>query len=233
MYICQVEDTVGRDESQLELVQRITVAGMTIKQTAKLAEREELAIGMRAMVLLNIATEADLANGTRGEVVDIKLDPREPTEFDTDPETGGILLRYPPVLVLFKPDDSSYPSFEGLPKGILPIVPSKLGFSIKIGGRKWSINRRQLAMTPAYAFTDYKSQGQTLQHVYIDLQSPPTGKLTPFSAYVALSRSKGRDRIRLLRGFENELFTTHPSLELEAEDARLDALTEQTKVLYP
>ncbi|KAJ7927959.1 hypothetical protein B0H13DRAFT_1598110 [Mycena leptocephala] len=88
-------------------------------------------------------------------------------------------------------------------------------------------------MTAGYAFTDYKSQGQTIQHVFIDLEKPPSGKLTPFSAYVALSRSKGRDRIRLLRGYEPELFTTHPSLDLEAEDARLAILTDQTKQMYP
>jgi ATP-dependent exoDNAse (exonuclease V) alpha subunit len=206
---------------------------MPIKKTAKLAERVELAVGMRAMVLMNIATEADLANGTRGEVVDIKLDPREPGNMEIDPETGATILQYPPVLILFKPDDSSYPAFEGLPEGILPIVPSKLTFTISVGTKKFSIHRRQLAMTPGYAFTDYKSQGQTIQHVYIDLEKPPTGKLTPFSAYVALSRSKGRDRIRLLRGYEPDLFTTHPSLDLEAEDARLDALTQQTKTMYP
>ncbi|KAJ6486487.1 hypothetical protein C8R47DRAFT_952119, partial [Mycena vitilis] len=90
----------------------------------------------------------------------------------------------------------------GLPQGVLPIIPSQLGFSIEASGRKCSITRRQLAMTPAYAFTDYKSQGQTLGQVYIDLEKPPCGQLTPFSAYVALSRSKGRDGIRLLRGFE-------------------------------
>ncbi|KAJ6501525.1 hypothetical protein C8R47DRAFT_969993 [Mycena vitilis] len=88
-------------------------------------------------------------------------------------------------------------------------------------------------MTPAYAFTDYKSQGQTLPRVFIDLEKPPTGKLTPFSAYVALSRSKGRDNIRLLRGYEVGLFTTHPSEDLKKEDERLDELTKDTMRRYP
>ncbi|KAJ6471305.1 hypothetical protein C8R47DRAFT_988306 [Mycena vitilis] len=87
-------------------------------------------------------------------------------------------------------------------------------------------------MTSGYAFTDYKSQGQTILYVYIDLEKPPSGKLTPFSAYVALSRSKGRDRIRLLRGFDMSLFTKHPSPDLEKEDERLDELTAETKKLY-
>ena len=32
---------------------------------------------MKAMETMNIATEADLENGTRGEIIDIVLDPRE------------------------------------------------------------------------------------------------------------------------------------------------------------
>jgi hypothetical protein len=39
--------------------------------------RVELAVGMKAMVVLNIAMEADLANGTRGTVQGLVLDPRE------------------------------------------------------------------------------------------------------------------------------------------------------------
>ncbi|KAJ7446255.1 ATP-dependent DNA helicase PIF1 [Mycena galericulata] len=202
MYICQAEDT------------RIL--------SGKLAERVELAVGMRAM--------ADLANGTRGEVVDFKLDPREEYPQKIDDDTGAIILRYPPVVVLFKPDSCTFPPFEGLPAGVLPILPTQRGFSIQTSNlKKHRIQRRQLAMTPAYAFTDYKSQGQTLEYVLIDLEKPPQLSLTPFSAYVALSRSRGRNSIRLLRGFEIELFTTHPSEELAVEDARLDALTEETK----
>ncbi|KAJ7075916.1 hypothetical protein B0H15DRAFT_791165 [Mycena belliarum] len=75
-------------------------------------------------------------------------------------------------------------------------------------------------MTPAYVFTDYKSQGQTLEYVLINLEKPPTHKLTPFSTYMALSRSRGRDRIRLLRGFETSLFTTHPSEDLREIETR-------------
>ncbi|KAF8334345.1 uncharacterized protein EI90DRAFT_2915260, partial [Cantharellus anzutake] len=38
------------------------------------------------------------------------------------------------------------------------------------------------------------SQGQTIWHVIIDLAPPPTGGLTPFNTYVALSQSSGRCR---------------------------------------
>ncbi|KAH9008705.1 hypothetical protein EDB84DRAFT_1281004, partial [Lactarius hengduanensis] len=46
--------------------------------------------------------------------------------------------------------------------------------------------------TTAYTFTDYKSQGQTLECVIVDIAKPPSGSLTAFNAYIALSRSRGR-----------------------------------------
>ncbi|KAJ7708878.1 hypothetical protein B0H17DRAFT_1031152 [Mycena rosella] len=56
-----------------------------------------------------------------------------------------------------------------------------------------------MAMTPGYAFTDYKSQGQTIEYVLVDLEPLLMSALTPFNACVALSHSRGRGTIRLLR----------------------------------
>ncbi|KAJ7666329.1 hypothetical protein B0H17DRAFT_1019165 [Mycena rosella] len=50
-----------------------------------------------------------------------------------------------------------------------------------------------MAMTPGYAFTDYKSQGQTIEYVLVDLEPPPTSALTPFNAYVVLPRRSSED----------------------------------------
>ncbi|KAJ3730299.1 hypothetical protein C8R42DRAFT_553314, partial [Lentinula raphanica] len=52
-------------------------------------------------------------------------------------------------------------------------------------------------LTLAYAFTDYRAQGQTIVPVIIDIASPPTGALNLFNIYVALSRSSGRDNDEL------------------------------------
>ena len=59
--------------------------------------------------------------------------------------------------------------------------------------------------------------------IIIDLQDTPTGKFSPFSAY-ALSRSHGRDTIRLLSDFDDKLFKTHPSADLAIEMQRFEAL---------
>ena len=53
--------------------------------------------------------------------------------------------------------------------------------------------------------------------------------LSPFSAYVALSRSRGRDTIQLLRDFDDNLFQNHPSDALRREMTRLEALNDATR----
>ena len=50
-----------------------------------------------------------------------------------------------------------------------------------------TMKHRQFPVTPAYAFTDYRSQGQTIPHVIVDIASPPTRGLSLFNLYVALS----------------------------------------------
>ncbi|KAI5983558.1 hypothetical protein EDC04DRAFT_2711440 [Pisolithus marmoratus] len=84
-------------------------------------------------------------------------------------------------------------------------------------------------MTAAYAFTDYRSQDQTISYVLVDIARPPSGTLNPFNLYVALSRSSGRDTIHLLRDFDERLFLSAHSADLLAEDDRLHLLDEETR----
>ncbi|KAL4077872.1 hypothetical protein J3A83DRAFT_4087001 [Scleroderma citrinum] len=84
-------------------------------------------------------------------------------------------------------------------------------------------------MTGAFAFTEYRSQGQTIPYVVVDITTPPTGGLNLFNLYVAFSRSSGRSTIRLLRNFDEELFKAPHTAELLAEDDRLEALNAETK----
>ena len=84
----------------------------------------------------------------------------------------------------------------------------------------------------AYTFTDHKAQGQTIEYVIVDIGPTRRFPVDPFAAYVTLSRSRGMDNIRLLRDFNDKIFTRHPSEALRMEDARLDLLTEETKVRF-
>ena len=111
-----------------------------------------------------------------------------------------------------------------------------------------TVQRHQFPMTPAYAFTDYCSQGQTIANVIVDIATPPTGRsslglfavsfwqklmastggLSLFNLYVALSRSSGRSSIRLLRDFDIKVFQAGHCPELLAENDRLEELNEVT-----
>ncbi|KAF8325612.1 uncharacterized protein EI90DRAFT_2931402 [Cantharellus anzutake] len=84
-------------------------------------------------------------------------------------------------------------------------------------------------MDSVYAFTDYRAQGQTIDYLWADIGTPLKGSLTPFNAYVTLSRAQGRSNVRLLRDFKDSLFMTTPCEVLEQEDERLMNLNRETK----
>jgi hypothetical protein len=155
------------------------------------------------------------------------LDPRE--EDSTPNEEGHIRLQYPPPVVYFKPDIPTNTTFDGIPEGIIPISPSMIRFSVDVDGDKLKLERRQLGIVPAYAFTDYKSQGQTMEYILVDISKPPSGSLSPFSVYVALSRSRGRKTIRILRDFDPALFMHHPSEDLRIDMQRIEGIDKLTK----
>ncbi|KAJ3573731.1 hypothetical protein NP233_g2235 [Leucocoprinus birnbaumii] len=230
-FVASAEDTVGKKPPSIQ--DRVDIAKYEPKKLA-LSARVHLAEGMRVIVGVNIATEADIANGTRGTIVEIRLDPREPPLVEN--EQGRTILSYPPALILFRPDKT--PRFQfghGIPDGLVPITPTEKHFSAKVpDSHSIRVCRRQLALQPAYAFTDYKSQGQTLDSCIVDLAHPPDrgSHITPFAAYVALSRAQCRDDIRILRDFDEKIFTTLPSIALEAEDKRLAALERKTRAKY-
>jgi hypothetical protein len=56
---------------------RFHIAGMKERETGKLPDCIKMAIGMKAMILFNLSTKAEIANGRRGTIRDIILDPRE------------------------------------------------------------------------------------------------------------------------------------------------------------
>ena len=77
--------------------------------------------------------------------------------------------------------------------GALPMAPLTKAFVVTaVNKKQWSISRQQPPITPAYAFTDYRAQAQTIEYCVFDIGRPPSGQLTPFNAYVARSCSRGR-----------------------------------------
>jgi len=222
---------------QLTLEERLCMAtkrkgnrSANTQERAGLSKQVELAVGMEVMVTYNVVTDLDVTNGARGVVEKIVLDPKEEAY---SAEQTDVKLCYPPAYVLVHLYRTKAQTLEGLDDGVVPLAPLMKPFTIRMSdGKTKTISRTQLPITPAYAFTDYRSQGQTLERCIIDIGKPPTGELTPFNVYVALSRSWGRDNIRLLRDFEDRLFTQHPSEFLRQEDQRLAALDMKAKGVW-
>ncbi|KAG2044045.1 hypothetical protein BDR03DRAFT_812586, partial [Suillus americanus] len=75
MFICPAEDSAHG--LPLDSQQHLMVAGMSMKDTEQLPTMLKLVKGMHIMVTHNLATSANLSNGSRGRVVEIKLDVRE------------------------------------------------------------------------------------------------------------------------------------------------------------
>lgn len=68
-----------------------------------------------------------------------------------------------------------------------------------------------------------------MANIVVDIATPPTGQISIFNLYMALSRSPGHESIRLLRDFDSALFRKTYLHELLDEDDRLANLAAQTK----
>lgn len=232
LFRCVAEDTVsGQPLSPRQRHHMVTSKSAKSRdERGGLPEIVEVFVGMKVMVTFNIAVDLDIANGSRGEVIDIILDEREEQLI---PETGVVELKYPPSYVLVRLNHTRAKQLDGLPENVLPLVPMSRSFTFQdptFG--KTIVTRKQLPLTASYALTDYRGQGQTLYPVIVDIGNPPTGHLTGFNAYVALSRGRGRDSIRLLQDFDDTLLTVHASEYLRQEDLRLHSLDQQTQLQW-
>jgi hypothetical protein len=240
IYVCSSEDTIGGRPLTLSEKYRLESRHLRKNKRSKtrrpkdLPNKLEIAIGMKIMVTDNIETDLDMTNGARGETVDIIL---HPDEDIPDEDDNIIHLKHLPAYLLVKLPKTRVTSLMGLDNGIIPIEPATTRYRISMETKKGepiqkSVQRKQFPLTAAYSFTDYRSQGQTLLFVIVNIASPPTGTLTLFNLYVALSRSSGRNSIRLLRDFDDNLFKVGHDPALMMEDERLERLNEITRKWY-
>ena len=133
LYICPAENTVKGQP--LTMRQRLALAEHRTRETASttrtLPGQLMLAKGMKVMVTLNIHTDLDIANGTRGEIVAIVLDPNEPEHPE---ETREIQLHKLPLYVLVKVDNTRLKALPGLEPGI--ILLALIAKNMRIGTSK-------------------------------------------------------------------------------------------------
>ncbi|MEK7603705.1 MAG: PIF1 family DEAD/DEAH box helicase [Patescibacteria group bacterium] len=119
---------------------------------------------------------------------------------------------------------------------VLPIVQTREGKKITVGSAEWAVedngevvaNIEQLPLRLAWAITIHKSQGMTLDEVFVDLK----GSFVEGQGYVALSRVKTLKGL-YLKGYNQNALKVHPlvseqdfefrsrSAEIQSEFCRL------------
>jgi len=96
---------------------------------------------MKAMVVFNIATDAGLANCSRGIII---MDPKEIVDDDT---ATSVHLECPPVVILFRPFDTRDSILPNLLQEGVPIFSTHK--TCNLGGKSGvTIDRKQFALTP-------------------------------------------------------------------------------------
>lgn len=199
--------------------------------TPKLPRSLHLAIGAKISLTCNIKTEIGLVNGAEGVVADILLVPNTITHR-SDSAPNCIFSDRPPI-ILFRPNNPhpallsyQFTGLEHYPPGLVPIVPVERTFRAEIYAgtlQRMTVTRQQLPITLSYAITDYKAQGRSLHHAFLDLKAPPR-KRDANSFYVMLSRLTSLEGLRLLRDFDPTKLMVPLPLPLAAELDRLASL---------
>ena len=197
----------------------------------KLPRSLHLAIGAKVSLTCNLKTEIGLVNGAEGTIADILLVPDTITHR-SDSASNCIFLDRPPI-ILFRPNDPhpalrsyTFTGLEHYPPGLVPIVSVERNYRAEIYAgslQRMNVTRHQLPLTLSYAITDYKAQGRSLTHAFLDLKAPP-GKRDANSFYVMLSRLTSLSGLRLLRDFDPIKLMVPLPLPLAAELDRLATL---------
>jgi hypothetical protein len=154
--------------------------------------------GMPIVVNQNTHQVLKVVNGASYKALEVILDKAYPGHRIS----ADVILHFgPPAGILLSSETTREFHFVGIPAGTILLTP----ISVKIYCQKkrpWQshdVSRRGLPCATAFACTDYKVQGKTLDKVALELRGTRTTNLNgevvpsmcdPYGLYVQLSRSK-------------------------------------------
>ncbi|KAJ6604142.1 PIF1-like helicase-domain-containing protein [Mycena vulgaris] len=214
LYLCPSFDSTARC-TDLPLTEDVLDELETTHTFAGgLASVIEIAIGSRVFAKVGGTT-------VLGEIISITLDERDITPHPPR-HVRSVYLRFPPTSVLFKPCHGVLPHSEAS-TAIVSIACTTFSFAWnRDGAHPIKISRTQLPLQSAYAVLDYKSEGFTFPFVIADVATPPRVRVSRWSAYAALSASRSRSTIRILRAFDHAVFTTPFTEGLQVHEHAMD-----------
>jgi hypothetical protein len=162
--------------------------------------------GMPVVVTQNTHQGLKLVNGASYTALDVILDKAYPGHRINDDTT---LHFGPPAGLLLTANTTKEFEFVGMPPGTILLTPisTKIDCQRKRPWQRNDVSRKGLPCVAAFACTDYKVQGRTLERVALELRGTRTTNIDgqivpahcdPYSLYVQLSRCSSLDGIMLL-----------------------------------
>ncbi|KAM4061847.1 PIF1-like helicase [Hirsutella rhossiliensis] len=193
--------------------------------------------GMPVVVNQNTHQGLKLVNGAGYTAVDVIPD----RAFPGHRVSAELIMHFgPPAGIVLASETTKDFHFVGMPAGTILLTP----ISVKITAqrkRPWQrndVSRRGLPCAAAFACTDYKVQGGTLERVALELRGARMttvegravpSSCDPYSLYVQLSRCPTLDGIMLVSEVrERDLVGNRVPEEMTAAQARLEELSTQT-----
>jgi hypothetical protein len=193
--------------------------------------------GMPVVVNRNTYQGLKLVNGSNYKALEVIVDQAHPGhQISAD----TILHFGPPAGVILAAESTRDFNFVGMPGGTILLTPlsSKIECIRRRPWQQHDVTRRGLPCTAAFACTDYKVQGRTLERVALELRGTRTlqvggqavpSQCDPYSLYVQLSRCRSMQGIMLLSKVRARdiIGNTVPENMVVAE-RRLEELSEST-----
>ncbi|KAJ3551661.1 hypothetical protein NM688_g4575 [Phlebia brevispora] len=205
----------GRDCDRLSRIMQLKVWNLPPADTANLAGRLRLCMGMPVLLKRNVATELGATNGAEGNIVG----------WDDEQEPTGEHVLKTLFVRLAKPVRPF--QLQGLPPNVIPVTPSDEQITCKmLNGKPLPVRRHQVEVLPAFAMTDFNSQGHTRPWNPVDLSQC----YTHMSIYTALSRGTSLEGTLLLCDFDDSRIRRGMSKELRKEFWDLEILNELTRL---
>lgn len=189
-------------------------------QTSQRLSRIPICIGMPILVAQNFDVSGGITNGSQGVVKSVryKLNKR-----------GQRVLTSVVVTI----DDSTGDVMPELDEHDIPILCDSVTMVFegrnRSGKTRRTAQRRQVAIVPAFSMTAHRAQGQSMEHVIVDIESCRPGSEAP---YVMLSRATSLNGLRIFRPFDFSHIRFKRSEDIVVEEHRLCTLALKTMVAY-
>ncbi len=193
--------------------------------------------GMLVVVNRNTHQGLKLVNGSNYTALDVIID----DAFPGHRISADTILHFgPPAGIILAAESTREFSFVGMPPGTILLTPlsSKIECVRRRPWQQHDVTRRGLPCTAAFACTDYKVQGRTLERVALELRGTRTVQVSgqavasqcdPYSLYVQLSRCSSLTGIMLLSKVrERDIVGNVVPENMIAAEKRLDERSEAT-----